>query len=158
VEASEEYVRTDQDRARDLYAIICNKELGDEPGAVATRVEIIEELERITCSSFWNTEDFHRVVSAFIAKKSGYGEKLKFYRKKKKWTQAMLAIHLGISQSLVAAMENGKKPLSDKARSLILSQDALPYTPTSFCNKIDSDNKQDTDTKNGVRDHEKDGN
>ena len=40
-------------------------------------------------------------------------------RKKKGWTQAALAAHMGVSQQYVAKMENGLKPFSNKALELL---------------------------------------
>lgn len=147
-----EYARIDVDRARDLYAIICNKELGDDARSVNTRVDIIRELERITCSNFKDTADFHRTVSAFIMRESSGGDRLRKFRKSKRWSQGELAIHLGVSQQFVAQMEAGKRPLSEKARSLILLRPIQSSAPTQLACETGIENKQDMGSKNGMGD------
>jgi DNA-binding XRE family transcriptional regulator len=145
-----DYERTDVDRARDLYAIICNGELGDDVHALDTRVNIVLELERITCADFKDTAGFHRTVGSFIMRESSGGDRLRRFRKSKRWSQGELAIHLGISQQFVAQMETGKRPLSDKALSLILPQTTLPYAPTPFACETGIDSKQDGEAKNDL--------
>jgi DNA-binding XRE family transcriptional regulator len=146
------YERTDVDRARDLYAIICNGELGDDEHSIDRRVDIIRELERITCADFKDTASFHRTVTAFIMRESSGGDRLKRFRKSKRWSQGELAIHLGVSQQFVAQMEGGKRPLSDRAISLISTKSIQSSAPTQFACETGIDSKQDNEAKNGMGD------
>ncbi len=146
---------SDVERAKNLYAIISNRELGNDPDAVQLRVNIVRELEKLTCSDFRDTADFNRQAGAFVICESSNGNKLRRFRQSKKWSQGELAIHLGVSQQFVAQMESGRRPLIDKALSLILLRDALPYAPTQFACETTVDSKQDTDAKKRVSDAKK---
>jgi DNA-binding XRE family transcriptional regulator len=149
------YLRGDVDRVKDLYAIISNRELGDDERAVDMRVSIVSELERLTCSNFKDTADFHKKTGSFIMRESSGGDRLKRFRAEKKWSQGELAIHLGVSQQFVAQMEQGKRPLIDKAMSLIARGSIQSSAPTQFACETGIDSKQVAGAKNDLSDPEK---
>jgi len=113
---------TDEDqvaRAKNLYAIIVNGEMGDNEDSVCNRVCIIRELEGITHKDFRNTAEFHREVSAFLARKSRIketdGGRLRRARKRAKLTIKELAVELGVTKRTVIRWERNESPLSASA-------------------------------------------
>ena len=125
------------ERARNLYTIIVNGELGDDEDSVFKRVCIVRELEKITGKQFRNTAEFYREVSAFLARKSkikeSVGTQIRHARIKAGLTMKGLAKELGVSTKMVqrwelnvngyapspAAIEWLNKTLSDAPGSII---------------------------------------
>jgi len=107
------------ERVRRLYTIIVNGELGDDEDSVMNRVCIIRELEAITHKDFRNTAEFHREVSAFLARKSRIketdGARLRRARKRAKLTIKALAVELGVTNRTVIRWEINESPLSASA-------------------------------------------
>ena len=142
------------ERVRNLYAIIVYESLPD--GKIDTIVRIIETLERLTCSQFKDTADFHKKIGAFLVRKSSNGKLLREFRKSKGWSQGDLAIHLAVSQQFVAKMESDKTPLTEAAHALIMNLTTLPYAEASKGCETAIDSKQDTATEKGTSDNEED--
>ena len=109
----------DYERVKDLYTILVNGEIGDDENGVCNRVLMVRELEQITCKQFRNTAEFHREVSAFLARKSRInetdGNKIRRARKQTDLTMKELAIELGVAKRTVIRWEMNKSPLSVKA-------------------------------------------
>jgi len=107
------------ERAKRLYAIIVNRELGDDEDSVCKRVCIIRELEAITHKDFRNTAEFHREVSAYLARKSRIketdGARLRRARKRAKLTIKELAVELGVTKRTVIRWETNESPFADNA-------------------------------------------
>jgi DNA-binding XRE family transcriptional regulator len=108
------------ERAKRLYTIIVNGELGDDEDGTCKRVCIIRELEGITHKDFRNTAEFHREVSAFLARKSRIketdGGRLRRARKRAKLTIKELAAELGVTKRTMIRWEkNDGPPLSTRA-------------------------------------------
>jgi DNA-binding transcriptional regulator YiaG len=108
------------ERAKRLYTIIVNRELGDDEDSVCKRVCIVRELEAITHKDFRNTAEFHREVSAFLVRKSRIketdGGRLRRARKRAKLTIKALAVELGVTERTVIRWEkNDGPPLSTRA-------------------------------------------
>jgi DNA-binding XRE family transcriptional regulator len=108
------------ERAKRLYTIIVNRELGDDEDSVCKRVCIVRELEAITHKDFRNTAEFHREVSAFLVRKSRIketdGGRLRRARKRAKRTIEALAAELGVTERTVIRWEkNDGPPLSTRA-------------------------------------------
>jgi len=146
-------ISVDEERVRNLYTIISNEALPDT--LIDTRVNIIRELERIMCADFKNTEDFHTKVEAYLLRKNANPDRLREYRKSKRWSQADLAIHLAVSQQFVAKMEAGKTPLTDRAIALIGNKSIQSSAPAQFGCQTAIDSKQVAGGKNGISDIEK---
>lgn len=111
---------TEVARAKNLYAIIVNGELGDDEDSVCKRVCIIRELEGITHKEFKNTAELHREVSAFLARKNRVreteGRRLRRARRKAKLTIRELADKLGVDKRTMIRWEkNDGPPLSTRA-------------------------------------------
>ena len=106
-------------RARDLYAIICNRQLGDDAESVQKRMNAVRWLERATNSDFKYTDDFHRKVSGFLRQTNLTGIDLKRARNSRGWNQEILGCHLGVSRQFIHEMESGAKSLTDKALDFI---------------------------------------
>jgi DNA-binding transcriptional regulator YiaG len=110
---------TEVERARRLYTIIVNRELGDDEDSVMNRVCIIRELEGITHKNFRNTAEFHREVSAFLARKSRIketeGARFRRARKRAKLTIKALAVQLGVTKRTVIRWERNESPFSASA-------------------------------------------
>jgi len=111
---------TEVARAKNLYAIIVNGELGDDEDGTCKRVCIIRELEGITHKEFKNTAELHREVSAFLARKSRVreteGRRLRRARRKAKLTIRELADKLGVDKRTMIRWEkNDGPPLSTRA-------------------------------------------
>jgi DNA-binding transcriptional regulator YiaG len=105
------------ERARNLYTIIVNRELGCDEDSVMKRVCIIRELEGITHKDFRDTAEFHREVSAFLARKGrikeSVGTQIRHARIKAGLTMKGLAKELGVSTKMVQRWElnvNGYAP------------------------------------------------
>ena len=108
---NEEFERLD--RIRRLYKAINKKELGDDPGSLQKRVDIIRYLEKELKTEFKSTADFHQKVQAYLAGHvSSPGIRLKRARKKLKLLQVELATVLNCSREFIAQMENGERPLT----------------------------------------------
>ena len=117
-----------------LYAVICNRQLGDDAHSVQERISIIRFLEKVIKQQFQSKKDFLTKMDAFIQKQElmqdgdnltqkpsadANGNRLKEIRKKKGLSQNTLALSLGISINYLSLMENGRKPLSNKALQFI---------------------------------------
>lgn len=142
----------DIDRARNYFAIISNELMGDSPGELQARVDMIRQLEKITGKEFKNTADFiERMEKLFSA--SNQATALREERERLGWTQARLAAFLGVSQQMIAKMENGSKPLNLKALRFLEQKRSdlasVPHAQLDFGCKYIIDNKEDTDSKNG---------
>jgi len=140
------------ERVRNLYAVISLGALPDEE--IETRVAIVRELERLTCSDFRDTEDFHKKIEAYLTRKISGAEQMKAYRKSKGWSRADLAIHLVVSRQFVEQMEAGKRPLTDRAVGLICNKSIQSSAPAQFACQIGVDSKQVAGLKNGISDIE----
>jgi hypothetical protein len=57
------------ERVKSLYSIIANRQLGNDPESLQTRVDIIRELEKITRKGFKSTDDFHAKINAWLMDK-----------------------------------------------------------------------------------------
>lgn len=105
-------------RAKELYEIICNHELGDESPSVQARVDIITQLELLTGMKFRNASEFHREVQAFIDNEGGrlksIGKRLRKARKAKGWPQKRLAEELGFKSHSAFVMYEDDKRLPPK--------------------------------------------
>jgi ribosome-binding protein aMBF1 (putative translation factor) len=104
-------------RVSRLYAIIVNGELGDDENGLFNRVCIVRELEKITGKQFRDTAEFHREVSAFLAKKSriseSVGTQIRRARIRAGLTMKSLAKELKVSMKMVQRWElnvNGYVP------------------------------------------------
>ncbi len=64
-----EYSEETIDRIHNLYSIIANKQLGNGPESINTRVNIVRELERLTKHQFSSTSDFHSRISEILIRK-----------------------------------------------------------------------------------------
>jgi DNA-binding XRE family transcriptional regulator len=107
-------VTEDYLRAKELYRIICNHELGDDSASVQQRVDIIRQLESITGKEFRNTAEFHQEAQAYInnkgAKIKSLGTRFKRARKRSKLTLKQLAEMLGFkSHSAFILYEQDKR-------------------------------------------------
>ena len=106
-------------RAKNLYTIIVNGELGDDEDGTCKRVCIIRELESITHKDFRNTAEFHREVSSFLARKSRIketdGARLRRARQRGGLTIKELAVELGVTKRTVIRWERNESPLSASA-------------------------------------------
>jgi len=97
------------ERAKRLYEIIVNRELGDDENCMCNRVCIVGELESITGKKFRNTAEFHREVGAFLARKNrdteSIGTRIRRARKKSGLTMRGLAKELGVSEKMIQRWE-----------------------------------------------------
>lgn len=107
--------------AKRLYGLVNTGKFGDDSNGIQNRVRLVEELERLTSSDFKDTGDFHRKVSAFIARRDNDGSRLREKRNGRGWSLAEMGIHLGVSKQYVAEMEAGRKPLNDNALAYLSS-------------------------------------
>jgi DNA-binding transcriptional regulator YiaG len=114
---NEEFERIE--RIKRLYQVICNGELGDDPGSLQRRVDIIRYLEGELKTEFRDTQDFHEKIRAFLMyggkKRATEGRRLKEAREKLGWSQQKLAEALGVSRQTIIRFENNKYRLSRKA-------------------------------------------
>ena len=123
-------------RAKQLYEIICNHELGDDSSSVQQRVDIIRELESITGKEFRNTSEFHREVQAYIKNKGerivSLGARIRKARKRKGWSLKQLARNLGFrSHSTFIMYEQNKRlPPKEVMEWIIQEENALGAHPT----------------------------
>ena len=111
---------TEVARAKDLYTIIVNGELEDDEDSVCNRTRIVGELEEITEKQFRTMAEFHREVSAYLARKSRVreteGGRLRRARRKAKLTIRELADKLGVDKRTMIRWEkNDGPPLSPRA-------------------------------------------
>jgi DNA-binding XRE family transcriptional regulator len=101
-----------------LYTLIVNGEFGDDSDGVQQRVNIIKKLEEITHRNFRNTAEFHHLVADYIKNQEGKrlttGEQVRKKRHERKWTQAMLADHLGVTKRTVINYEAGNTPPTER--------------------------------------------
>ena len=102
-----------------LYGLIRNGVLPDDSNGVQDRANIIRRLERLVCSEFKDTMDFHRKVSAFLARNDNNGTELRLARKDKGWALEQMGAFLGVSRQFCHQMECGAKSLNDKALEII---------------------------------------
>jgi len=108
------------DRIKRLYNVICRKELGDDPGSLQKRVDIIRYLERELRTEFKSTADFHQKVQAYLAGHvSSPAVRLKRARKKFRLLQAELGALLNCSREFVVQMENSERPLTKKTLEFV---------------------------------------
>jgi len=107
------------ERVKRLYTIIVNGELGDDEDSLCKRVCIVRELEAITHKDFRNTAEFHREVSAFLARKSRIketeGARFRRARRRAGLTIKELAVELGVTKRTVIRWERNESPLSASA-------------------------------------------
>ena len=110
---------TEVARAKNLYTIIVNRELGDDEDSVCKRVCIVRELEKITGKQFRNTAEFHREVGAYLARKSRIketdGARLRRARQRGGLTIKELAVELGVTKRTVIRWETNESPFADNA-------------------------------------------
>jgi predicted transcriptional regulator len=96
-----------------LYKIICKDK------ACPNGVIDIRHIEDAIGKSFPNTDEFHRIVGEYVAKKSGttltMGEKLKKERKRYRISQSELGRLFGVTKMTVSRYERGSIPLSKSA-------------------------------------------
>jgi len=96
---------------RKLYKLITEKKLGDD--LIQERVEIIRYLEQKTGQDFRDTNDFKKKMECyFIGQNKMRGADLRKLRKKKGWTQKVMAEYLNVSRIYLAKMESGGRPLN----------------------------------------------
>ena len=100
---------TNAEVVKNLYAMICNGEVND--GERAAR--IVSELEGIVGKPFRSTTEFHYLIGDYL-KREGLGrttgELVRRKRRAKKWTQAMLADHLGVTKRTIINYEANNTP------------------------------------------------
>ena len=111
---------TEVARAKDLYGIIVNGELGDNTDGLGKRVSMVQELEKIMHTDFRTAAEFHREVSAFLARKSRVreteGSRLRRARRKANLPILALADKLGVNKRTIIRWEkNDGPPLSTRA-------------------------------------------
>jgi DNA-binding XRE family transcriptional regulator len=83
---------------------------------VALKVDGIQQLETLLKTQFINTADAKRKCERYVLRKGKRVEgDLRVARKAKGWSQAELAIHLGVSRQAVQQMEIGRRPYGEKA-------------------------------------------
>lgn len=66
-----EYSRETIERIHNLYSVIANRQLGNTPESLNTRVNIVRELERLTRQQFESTADFHSKITGILVRKEG---------------------------------------------------------------------------------------
>lgn len=110
---------TEVERAKNLYGILANGEIGDDQNGTCNRFLIVRELERITGKEFRDTAQFHREVCAFMARKSRNheteGGRFRRARQGAGLTIKQLACELGVTKRTVIRWERNESPLSASA-------------------------------------------
>jgi len=108
-------------RVQGLYGLITGQKLGNDPESVQVRVNIIRELERLLRTDFKSTEDFHFKIKSYLTngKAQGPGKQLRNARRKMKFSQSRLALEFNCSRQFITQMENGNRPLTKEALSLV---------------------------------------
>jgi len=111
-----ETTKTDLEKVKDLYTIICNGEIPDRH--IDRRVNIVAELERLTNRNFRNTVEFHYLIADYIKRQEGkklsLGEQTRKKRRSLGWTQTDLAHHLGVTKRTVINYEANNTAPSQK--------------------------------------------
>jgi hypothetical protein len=140
-------IASDYVRAKELYEVIRNRELGDDSSGIQNRVDIIRRLESLTRREFRNSSEFDRDVQTYIDNRGerlqSLGKRLRKARKAKRWTLKRLAAELGFrSHSAFILYEKNKRLPSKEVIEWLLaeerkcSQDALHaqnVSPPSLC-------------------------
>jgi DNA-binding XRE family transcriptional regulator len=107
------------ERAKNLYGIIVNGEIGNDQNGTCSRFMVVRELEKITGKEFRDTAQFHREICAFIARKSRVNEtegtRFRHARQRAELTIKGLAIALGVTKRTVIRWERNESPLSEIA-------------------------------------------
>ena len=122
-------------RVKELYSIIANRQLGDDPESVCARVDIVRELEKLIGQNFRNTEDFHRKINSFLLQKQAIKNEVERFiqaRQKAGMTQKQLAEFLGVSIRRIKHWEAGTKPISKKA---LIWLNSIAQNSASECEK-----------------------
>lgn len=111
----------DVPKIQESYNLMTNSQdlLQDDAYSLQLRTTVVQWLEEKTGYEFGDTKDFQKRVKNFIANKRHGGEELREIRKKKGWSQLMLANYLGISERTLRGIEQNYKPLNLKALELI---------------------------------------
>jgi len=116
---------------KDQGCLICGKNPDNYKGdreficsrCVIARVNFVAMLERKIKMEIRTTRDFYEAHRLWESKNRGQEEslakKLIEMRKLKGWTQEALGVFFGISQNYLSKMENGCKPLNQKALEFI---------------------------------------
>ena len=106
------------ERVKNLYRVISNRLLDDDPENLQRRVDVVRELEKLTGQEFLSTQDFHEKVNLWIRKRGGIcSDAIRFQeaRKNAGLTQGQLAEILGISIRRIKHWEAGTKELPKRA-------------------------------------------
>jgi len=106
------------ERVRNLYRVISNELLDDDPENFQRRVDIVRELEKLTGQEFLSTQDFHEKVNRWISKRGGICSdaiRLQEARKNTGLTQKQLAEILRVSVRRIKHWEAGTKELPKRA-------------------------------------------
>lgn len=91
---------------------------------IGRKVDGIGQLEVLLKTQFTNTADAKRKCERYVLRKGKRVEgDLRVARKAKGWSQAELAIHLGVSKQAVQQMEVGRRPYGEKAIKWLEKQD-----------------------------------
>lgn len=109
-----DHVLSDYLRAKKLYGLICNHELGGDSTRVQERLDVVRQLECLVGKTFRNSAEFHREVQAYIdnggERLKSLGKRIRRARKAKKWTLKRLASELGYrSHSAFIKFEKDKR-------------------------------------------------
>lgn len=135
------------DRVKRLYTIIVNGELGDDENGLFNRVCIVRELEKITGKQFRDTAEFHREVSAFLAKKSRIketdGTRFRRARQRGGLTIKELAVELGVTKRTVIRWERNESPLSEIAVEWLNAPESKNPEKGPYGEKVTFGAKQD---------------
>ena len=119
----------DIERVEQLYSIISNRQLPDDPDSVQKKIDIIRELEKITKQEFLSTADFHQKINSFILKRGSIrNDAVRFQTKRKDLglTQEELAQILHVSVRRIKHWEAGTRPLSKLGLSWLNSPKGDP--------------------------------
>lgn len=103
-------------------AIFNDDDLPMDEHSIQERVALIGAWEHKLGKGFVNTADFLNKLGKTargVSTIPGDARKLKRERRKMKWTQYQLAIHLETSRTSITAMETGERELSKKAQKWI---------------------------------------
>lgn len=114
----------DIERVEQLYSIISNRQLPDDPDSVQKKIDIIRELEKITKQEFLSTADFHQKINSFILKRGSIrNDAVRFQTKRIELglTQEELSRILGVSVRIIKHWEAGTRPLSKLGLSWLYS-------------------------------------
>ena len=109
-------------RVFDLYEELCDQ----EPRGVTLcgtcvqyRVSLVEKLENLLHTDFYDTTDLHQKVRAYLTNQNTPYIKLRKYRKEKGYSSRTMAEILSVSREHYSRMEAGRKPLNSKALEIL---------------------------------------